>query len=197
MERSKHTSVSIIKPNEITNTSTFLQGLLLQYIHKVVTNIVCLQPYLPVSLHEKNLCHLHKGISTIVCLLLFLLTSLRSEFLQLSLLVSLRSEILQLSLLTSLRSKFLRSSILASLWNIFLQRLYKDVPTVTLIPSKPEMFVQGIHSKPEILLQNIQEFTTLSKQVKPEAFNSWLSLHALLQPYTKLFYKYIGCYVID
>ena len=51
---------------------------------------------------------------------------------------------------------------------------------VTSIPSKPEMFVQGIHSKPELLLQNIREFMIVPKQVKPEAPKSWLPLRALL-----------------
>ena len=50
-----------------------------------------------------------------------------------------------------------------------LQCLYKDINTVTSIPSKPEMFAQGIHSKPEILLENNWEFMIVSKQVKPEA----------------------------
>ena len=85
-------------------------------------------------------------------------TSLRSKFLRSSLLVSLRSGILQSSLLASLRSGTLQLSLLTSLpvclWNIFLQCLYKDIHTVTFIPSKPEIFIQGIHSKPEILIQN-------------------------------------------
>ena len=59
------------------------------------------------------------------------------------------------------------------------------------------MFVQGIHPKPEILLQNIRESTILSKQVKPEASKSWLPLYVSLQSCAKLFYKYIGYYVID
>ena len=68
---------------------------------------------------------------------------------------------------------------------------------VTSIPSKPEIFVQGIHSKPEMLLQNIQGFEIVPKQVKPKAPKSWLSLNSSLQLYAKLFYKYIGYYVID
>ena len=68
---------------------------------------------------------------------------------------------------------------------------------VTPTPSKPEMFVQGMHAKPEIPLQNIQEFTILSKQVKPKASKSWLPLHASIQSYAKLFYKYISYYAID
>ena len=55
------------------------------------------------------------------------------------------------------------------MWKSFLRRLYEDIHMVTPIPSKSEMFVQGIHLKPEILLQNSQKFTILSKQVKPEA----------------------------
>ena len=73
-----------------------------------------------------------------------LLTSLRSGFLQSSLFVSLRSEFLQSSPHASLRSEFLQLSLLVSLWNIFLRRLYRDIYTVTSIPSKFEMFLQGI-----------------------------------------------------
>ena len=71
----------MINPNGITNTSTFLQGLFLQYLHEAVITIVYLQSSLPVSLHEDILRHLYEGISTVVCLLLSLLTFLRSEFL--------------------------------------------------------------------------------------------------------------------
>ena len=73
----------------------------------------------------------------------------------------------------------------------------KIIPMVTSILSKPKKILQGIQSKPEIPLQNIHEFTILSKQVKPEASKSRLPLHASLQSYTKLFYKYLGYYVID
>ena len=59
------------------------------------------------------------------------------------------------------------------------------------------MFLKGLQSKPEIFLQDNCEFTILSKQVKPEVSKSWLPLHALLQLSAKLFYKYIGYYVID
>ena len=59
------------------------------------------------------------------------------------------------------------------------------------------MLVQGIHSKPEILLQSIREFMISSKQVKREVSKSWLPLHASLQSSEKLFYKYLGYYVID
>ena len=124
-------------------------------------------------------------------LLSSLLTSLRSGFLQSSVLTSLRSEFLQSSLHASLRSKFLLSSLLSSLWNIFLRSLYKDISIVTYILSKLEIFVQGIHSKPEILLQSIQEFMMLSKQVKPEVSKSWLPLHTSLLSYVKFVYKYI------
>ena len=133
----------------------------------------------------------------IVSLISSLLTALKSELLRLFLLTSLRSEFLLTSLLASLRSKFLQSFLLASLWNIFLQRLYEDIPMVTPILSKTEMFVQGIHLKPEMLLQSIWEFMMLSKQVKPEVFKSWSSLHASLQSYAKFFYKYIRYYLID
>ena len=37
----------------------------------------------------------------------------------------------------------------------------------------------------------------LFKQVKPEAFKSWLLLHTSLQSCAKLFYKCIGYYVIN
>ena len=127
-----------------------LQGLSLQYLHKAIITVLCLlclyknisidlrlllllQISLQMSLREDILHHLYKGISTIMRLLLSLHISLRSEFLQPSLLVSLRSEIIQLSVLTSLPSKF----VLSALWKLFLRRLYKDILTVTDIPSKP------------------------------------------------------------
>ena len=73
-----------------------------------------------------------------------------------------------------------------------LQRyLYGHIYTI-----KPEMFIRGIYSKPEILLQSIQGFMILPKQVKPKAPKSWLSLHSSLQLYAKLFYTYTGYYVI-
>ena len=84
-----------------------------------------------------------------------------------------------------------------SLWNIFLRHLYKDISTVTPIPSKPEMVVQGIHSKLEMLLQNIWGFTIVPKQVKPETHKPWVPLHSSLQSYAEIFYKYISYYVID
>ena len=129
----------MINPIGITNTSTFLQSLFLQYVHKAVITIVCLQSYLPVSLHDNILRHLYEGISTVVSSLLSLLTSLRSE-------------LLQSSLPTSLRNEFLQLSLLACQWNICLRRLYKDITMVTPIPPKPEIFPQGLQSKPEIFL---------------------------------------------
>ena len=52
-------SVSLyVKHTEITKTSTFLQGLFLQCLHKVVITTLYLQPSLPVSVHEDILCHL-------------------------------------------------------------------------------------------------------------------------------------------
>ena len=42
--------------------------------------------------------------------------------------------------------------------------------TIT-IPSKPKMFVQGIHSKPKILLQNVWGFMILPKQVNLKHLN--------------------------
>ena len=59
------------------------------------------------------------------------------------------------------------------------------------------MFIQGIHSNSEIILQNIWGFMILPKEVKPGASKSWPLLHSSLQLYAKLFYKYIGEYVID
>ena len=52
--------------------------------------------------------------------------------------------------------------------NIFIQCLYKDIPMVTPIPSKPEMIAQGIHSKLEILLQNIWRFIVVPKEMKTQ-----------------------------
>ena len=97
----------------LTNTSTYMQGLFLQYLHKTVITILCLgylytgismvvylmwslQLSLRMSLQGSILRSIHEIISTTVHLLLFLIASLRSK-------------ILQSSLLTSLRSKFLRS----------------------------------------------------------------------------------------
>ena len=114
-------SVSMIKQTGITCTSTFLQGLFLQYIHKVVNTILFLQPPLPMLLHDNILRLLYRGISTVVTILSSLFASSRSEFLQTSLLTSLRSKFLQSSLLTSLRSEFLQSSLPTSLRSEFLQ----------------------------------------------------------------------------
>ena len=67
---------------------------------------------------------------------------------------------------------------------------YGHIYTVKII------FMQGIQSKPEILLQKLREFTTLSNQIKPEASKSLLPLHASIQSSAKIFYKYIGYYVL-
>ena len=112
---SKSTSKSMTNSIGITNTSTFLQGLFLQYLHKAVITIVCLQPSLLVSLYENILRNLYQSISTVVRLLSSLFISPRSEFVQSSLLVSLRSEIIRSSLLASLQSKFIQSYILVFL----------------------------------------------------------------------------------
>ena len=141
---SRSTSVSMIKHAGITSTSIFLKGLFIQYLQKGVNTILSLQPYLPISLQDNSLYHLYRVISAVISLQLSLLTYLRSGFLQMSLLISLRNEFLQSSLPASLRSKLLQSYLLASLWNVFLQRLYKDIHTVISIPSKPEIFLQGI-----------------------------------------------------
>ena len=153
----------------------FIQGLFLQYLNKTVVTILylhylykdistdvhlllSLQMSLQVSLHGDILRNLYGSISTIVHLLLSLFTSLICEVLRPSLRASLQSKFLPSSLLVSLRSGILQSSLLTSLlgflWNIFLQFLYKDIPTVTHISLKHQMIVQGIHSKPEILLQH-------------------------------------------
>ena len=153
-------------------------------ISTVIYLLLSLQLSLRVSLQENILRRIYEGISATIHLLSSLLTSLRCK-------------VIQPSLHASLRNKFLRSSVLASLWNIFLRHLYEDISTVTPIPSKPEMFVQGIHSKPEILLQNIRGFVIVPKQVKPEAPKSWLPSHSSLQPYVKSFYKFVTYYMID
>ena len=54
---SNSTSVSL-KHTGTSTLSTFLQGLFLQYLHKAVITILCLQPSLPVSAHEDILRHL-------------------------------------------------------------------------------------------------------------------------------------------
>ena len=139
-----------------------LQELSLQYLYEVVITILCLSclyentskvvHLLPsvhvsiqISVFEDLLHHLYKCISTVMLLLVSLRTSLLDEFLQPSLLMSIGSVILQSSLLTSLQSNF----VLISIWKIFLQCLYRDIHTVKGMPSKPEMFVQGIQVKPE------------------------------------------------
>ena len=112
------------------------------------------------------------------------MASLRSKFIRSSLLVSLWDDDLRSSLLTSLRSgnlqssllqsKFVLASPLTSLWKIFLRRLYKDILTVTPIPSKPEIF-----------LQYIQGFVITPEQVKPESPKLWIPSHSSLQFYVK------------
>ena len=47
---SNSTNVSM-KHNGATSTSTFLQCLIIQYLHKVVNTILCLQPFLPMSVY--------------------------------------------------------------------------------------------------------------------------------------------------
>ena len=81
----------------LTSTSTPLQGLFLQYLHKAVITILCLcrlykgisiivylssslRVSLQMSLHEDIIHHLYKGVSMIEHLLVSLLTSLQSEF---------------------------------------------------------------------------------------------------------------------
>ena len=219
MGSNNSTNMSVINPSGMTNTSTLLQCLFIQYLRDVVTTIMSLQPSLPVSLLEDILHHLYKGISTDMYLLSSLPTSLRSEFLQSSLRIPLRNEIIRSSLLaslrrkqsclliylqiiilqssqlTSLRSKFKQSPLLTPLWNRFLRPPYEDISTITPILSKPKMFVQGIHSKPEIRLQNIRGFVNVLKQVKSGTRQSWLPSRSLLQPYTKSFYKFITYYM--
>ena len=145
------------------------------------------------SVYEDALHHLYKDIYIAIHLLSYLLAFLRSETLQPSILMSLRSEFLRLSLLVSLRSGILRSSLLVSLRSgviqlsplaslrsrfilaspmtslrkIFLRRLYEDIPTVTLIPSKPGMF-----------LQYIRGFMITPEQVEPESPESWIPSHS-------------------
>ena len=165
----------------LTSIGTFLQCLFLQYIYETVIIILCLRHlykgvsmvvYLILSLQlslqmspkENILRRIYKGISTTVHLLLYLLTflrckvlrpslhaSLQSKFLQSSLLASLQNDDQQSSLIVSLRSGTLWLSLLTSMWNIFVQCLQEDNPTVTSTPSKPEVFVQSIHSKLEVI----------------------------------------------
>ena len=116
-ESNNSTSVSM---TGLTSTSTFLQCLFLQYLHKTIITILCLrhlykgistvvyllsslQFFLQISLQENILRCTYKGISTTVHLLLSLLTSLRCKVLQPSLHAYLQSEFLQSFLLASLR----------------------------------------------------------------------------------------------
>ena len=103
-----------------------------------------------------------------------------------SLLVSLRSVIIRSSLLVSLQNNFALISSLTSLWKIFLRRLYEDIPTVTPIPSKPEMF-----------LQYIRGFVIIPEQVKPESPESWIPSRSSLQPYVKCFNKFVAYHMFD
>ena len=41
-----------VKHNKTTNTSIFLQCLFVQYLHEVLITILCLQPFLTVSVHK-------------------------------------------------------------------------------------------------------------------------------------------------
>ena len=75
---SNSTSVCV-EQNVTTITSTFLQCLFVQYLQEVVTTILCLQPFVPMSVHRDTLRHLYEDIYTVIHLLLSLLTYLRSE----------------------------------------------------------------------------------------------------------------------
>ena len=94
-ESSNSTSVSV---TGLTSTSTFLQGLILQYLYETIVTILCLcdfykdistvvyllfslQSALEVSLQENILHSIYEGISTTVLLQLSLLTSLRCKVL--------------------------------------------------------------------------------------------------------------------
>ena len=114
MGSSKPTSISV-KHYGTTNTSTFLQGLFLMYLHKAIITILCLQLSLTVYVDKDIPYYLYKGISTVVHLLSSLPASLRNGILQSSLLMSLQSKFLRLSLLISLRNGILQSSLLTSL----------------------------------------------------------------------------------
>ena len=150
---------------------------------------------------EDILHHLHNDTSTVVHVLSSLLMYLRNEILRSSLFMSLQSKFQQLSLLVCLRKGFLQSSPytitsiqskpelgskLTSLRKLFLQHLYKDIPTITPIPSKPET-----------LLQRIRGSMTTPIQVKPEMPKSWMSLCQSLQLYVGYFYKFITYFMID
>ena len=164
-----------------------------QCLHEVVITVLCLQPFLPMSVHKNNPHHLYEDIYTAIHILSYLLVSLRIEILQPSILMSLQSELLRLSLIVSLRSGILRSSLLVSLQSgiirsspltflqsifilaspltflrkMFLRRLYEDIPTVTIIPSKPGIF-----------LQYIRGFMITPEQVEPESPESWIPSHS-------------------
>ena len=152
-------------------------------------------------IHEDILHHLHDDTSTVVHVLSSLLMYLRNKILQSSLLMSLWSKLLQSFLLLSLRTGFLQSSPLTItsiqskpelgypltfLRKLFLQHLYKDIPTITPIPSKPE-----------ILLQHIRGFRTTPIQVKPEMPKSWMPSCQSIQLYVEHCHKFITYFMVD
>ena len=100
--------------------------------------------------------------------------------------MSLRSVVIRSSLLVSLQSNFALTSPLISLWKIFLRRLYEDIPTVTPIPSKPE-----------ICSQYIWGFVIISGQVKPESPESWIPSRSSLQSYVQCFNKFFTYYMFS
>ena len=59
MGSSNSTRVSV-KHNGTTSTSTFLQCLFTQYLHKVAITILCLEQFLQMYVHEDALRHLYK-----------------------------------------------------------------------------------------------------------------------------------------
>ena len=61
----KSTSISV-KYNGTTNTSKFLHGLFLMYLHEAVITTLCLHLYLTVYIYKNISYHLYKGISTII-----------------------------------------------------------------------------------------------------------------------------------
>ena len=95
--------------------------------------------------HEDALRHLYENPYVVI-------------HLQPSLLTFLRNAIILSSLLVSLQSNLTLTSLLTSLWKICLLRLYEDIPTITPIPSKPE-----------IVLQYTWGFVIIPEQVKPDS----------------------------
>ena len=57
--------------------------------------------------------------------------------------------------------------------------------------------VTPIPSKPEMLVQYVQEFMITPKQVKPEIPKSWIPSYQSLQTYLEYIYKFITYYKID